>query len=302
MKRLKFVTVMAVLATITFGIMTLVACSKDEDHGDSINHTNLDKTQIFENWTYQDIDLLSQDVANLHDYEVNRLMNDEYFASINSNKDLAIYVVKNILSDYSSINLPYLNQYGIDSISTDNIVNILNATDAGVSNIGGYLTLCEGIDSILNVTTIDDKEVDILDTLYSTFDRATTFHEFDSLYHAGTISILSVISSKEDYMCLRLYADVAYGSFWTWCEVLYGNDTKRNTWNKIKNAASNAWTTIRPYAKADAQGAVAGAAASMASAGVSTLLGGPATGAATIAGATAGGAVANSLIKYASTH
>ncbi|MDR2836388.1 MAG: hypothetical protein LBV69_09425 [Bacteroidales bacterium] len=109
---------------------------------------------------------------------------------------------------------------------------------------------------------------------YDLFLVSNSLEEYKEKYFVFVKEELSTVTTINEYMSLRFFADVYMSSFESWGEYLYSNGSKAlSWWEKTKQFAKDAWAELKPTVMADVGGAAGGALVGAAVGGIGAIPG-----------------------------
>ncbi len=263
MKTLKTFVVIAVAALISVAIF--YACKK-KDYDEPLG-----RKSVGNGMSIDEINQLSKEIADFHDvcirallnnYGTNHtidMMNQDFY-----NEILAFCTAQ--LSAYPSLNLyePVFMDYDIFMDASN--MNLRSALDFILS----LEYECPPAPNCINTMGIEQRCNHIVGNTQSLIINANTYEEFLESYNQMVAGVIFPEEDIYNYICVRFFADIFMSSCITWASLGYETmsyDAKsRKTWSwaNVKANAARAWNDIKPIASADAEGAVEGAASTMA--------------------------------------
>lgn len=255
---MKFILLFVALATFMF-----TSCKEDKDvfvqdqSGIQSNKKNYD-------YTYEEIDQISQEIASFHNDVINHFLSEMYKPNDVFDEAYALKVKEMIIEQANNYEFKYLNkEYFKDDFMNDK----------------DFLYICMGNDDGFNFSKLDKynekglydiKMIESLSNectlkLQSLLYDSETPEEFEMQYNAYVAEVLSKVSDKNNYMCIRFFSDMYMSSFITWSTYLYGGNEKGAfgaAWKYLKaNSATldKVWNEVKDVVYVDAGGAVGGA-------------------------------------------
>ncbi|MDR1113271.1 MAG: hypothetical protein LBL18_05905 [Bacteroidales bacterium] len=242
------------------------ACSKEEKANEDKGNS---KSAVVD--SKQQINNLSKEVAEIHDYVI-----QAYLADLYKSTDIFDEKYMNTVNPFikaSIQNYPFkyakiedFNDYTLQFFTYQDIRNILS----NGYNYSKYIKF----ESKADLSVIEKKCSIIEKKFQELFYVSSTLQEFETEYYAFVEKEIGSINNLDTYASIRFFADMYMSSFKTWCTYIYsGNEKSSGWWDKVKKTAASVWNEIRPVVVADAAGAavgaLAGCAPALATAGLS---------------------------------
>ncbi len=287
------------LKPITLGLSIVVAattfltsCNEDTDFNKESDNSVYKISQTEKNL----IDLYADDVATFHGEAVNDGIQVNEKTPFDE-ESLHKYVKNSILT----YNFEYLKVTDTSHIpSIEELSEIYQFSTTGESlDFSNYYSLSDEIEIDFNL--ISSKMESLQSALEEAYQNAEDYDDFMKIYQDKETSILAGELSFADYACLKMYSMVQLNSFLTWGEFYYGSAQTKGLFTWIRDKAEKLVDKIKPFFKADANGAAVGALNgllySIESGSIATVGG----AAASIGIGAAVGAVASSLNEYINT-
>lgn len=289
MKKIKFILLFVALATFMF-----TSCKEEKDvfvqdqSGIQSNKKNYD-------YTYEEIDLMSQEIASFHNDAINYFLSEMYKPNDVLDKAYMLNLKKEMLEQANNYEFKYLNKEYIkdDLINDEDFLYICMGNENGFnfSKLDKYNE--QGLYDIKMIESLSNECVLKLQSLL--YDSETP-EEFEMQYNTYVSEVLSKVTDKNNYMCIRFYADMYMSSFITWSNYLYGGNEEvtkgsrllGSAWTYLKKGlkehGKEIWNEVGDVVAIDAGGAVTGAMAGSAIGGVGAGPGAVVTGASCSAG------------------
>lgn len=298
MKKIKYI--IATVFVVAIGVGIFLACQKENINDSTTVPEKAIKKNIPTESDMHEIDQMSEELANFHDFCVNHYINE---IGMDNTVHPAIYdnmnsFVMSDLSNYPSLYDPNPQFLDYDTfleyLNNPSLANCLNTIQ---SDLGEYIYDAELIEQCCEY--IENHTEDLIV-------NSNSYEEFKDSYDQMVNSIIP-LNNHYNYAFVRIFADMFASSCITWANYYYYEEPgvvalcqkEGSVWDKVKNAASTTWGNIKPTACADAEGAVKGIAGKIITVAIATTV---ATGGSTvpvtstvIVTAAAVGSVVNSL-------
>lgn len=279
--------------SILFVVSTvLTSCNECEDLNRNPNNTIYKISQTEKSL----IDSYADDVAIFHGNAVSKGILEH---QANPFDDESLYnFTKNSILQYEFTHLDISDTSLIPSMyELSEIYQCANTE--GSLDFSKYNSVCSEFD--VNFELINSKIESLQKILETSYLEAKDYDDFIKMYQNDVNTILSNNLSFVDYACLKMYSEVQLNSFLTWGEFYYGSAQTKGLFSWIRDKAEKLVDKIKPFFRADANGAVVGALSGLYYAiktGSIATVGGAA---ASIGIGAAVGAVSSSLNEYINT-
>ena len=182
-------------------------------------------------------------------------------------KELIISIEREMLEyDFTHIVLSPDNIQFVDMLHLENIHTMIAFSESGNYNFSGLHlhipgqspSLLENYIATLNTRLIQEKFIRIENAFSRILYDTESFESLREMYSASVKEILSHVKTTDEYMYIRIFADMYLSSFEYITEYLLSkNPSKGKLWDTIKEA----WNIAKPIVGADVGGAVTGAMA-----------------------------------------
>ena len=266
-----------------------VGCKKEENQVvnkvEKVQKT-MDGEDIFEDMEYWQLDEISKGISEFHDYTIKHTLVQQLSAELNGENytidmDNVFNFMQAEISNFSfgeisgselelSYNPDWNYEMDINTFCNEYLSSI------GMENI---------VEEKFNLPIIQES-IELINGMLSGAMTQSSLESFDNTYHANVDGYLQQLNqdgriTKADYFCLRVYSDVLFGSSTLWIghivnqyaeeigvdfnpddyipEERYEKGFLQNAWNKVSSTAKEVWDKAKPYAAADAAGALEGA-------------------------------------------
>lgn len=263
MRKIKFILLFVALATFMF-----TSCKEDKDVFVQ-DQSEIQNSKKNYDYTYEEIDQISQEITTFHNDVINHFLSEMYKPNDVLDEAYILNLKKMILEQANNYEFKYLNkEYFNDNLIKDNDFLFICGNDNGFnfSELDKYNE--KGLYDVKMIESLSNECALKLQSLL--YDSETT-EEFEMQYNTYVSEVLSKVTDKNNYMCIRFYADMYMSSFITWSNYLYGGNEKGAkgsrlvgmAWkylkNNLKEHGKEIWNQVGDVVAADAGGAVLGA-------------------------------------------
>ncbi len=252
-----------ILLLVVFATFSFISCNEDQNN---FTQNKFQSAQI--EHSYEQINLLSEEVSEFHNNVINYFLRELYKPTDVMNEEYLLNLRQMILDQAGNYDFKYMNKndFNDELIEDDEFLlccfNAMQYDTLNLSSLSHYNEDC-----LFDFSLIEKKSNRCALELESLFYDSESPEEFESKYNAYIEEALGQVTDKYNYMCIRFYADMYMSSFITWSNYLFGesNQAKKpngwlnKTWDKAKAKAKKFWKDVKPIVAADAGGAVTGA-------------------------------------------